>query len=849
MRFIFFALLFAAQLAQPLFAQCEDGQLTREAWGTIANNHRANTAFSYGTVSYQSLEDNFYYDSPEDSLFYLGYSKAIWVGAKDPSGNLKLSASTFPTLDRHDFIPGPLDRQSGLPTDTLCGTYNRVWKLTQFQVFNHQLSFQAGTLNIAEIPTDILEWPAKGNPYLGEMAPDFDLAPFHDVAEDGIYDPLSGDYPITLDEQPDFIPSEFSFVVYNDMSAHTYSRAEPVTIEFQQMNYVVNCAEDTESDHTIYTRIKYKYLGQEILPELKISLFEDNDLACNVNDYTGCNRELNCSYFYNKGGETFVGSCHDFDVPDDNGAVRSTVFLNHEMKTFKQYYLLGVGDTLIPGIFPTGAAEHYNYMSGLWRDGVPQSVGGQGYDPTSTDVTMFAFPDRPDQSGWSMETADIPIPLDVRALTTLIDERDVAPGAEGVIDFADHFLYDTQRKKLTVFEIWPEKINKLKAEYAAILDGSFECSGGLEECTADCVWPGDANDDNAVTGKDLLFIGVLSGRNITDGIPRSLSSTEWFGFNADDWSDELLGINAKNSDVNGSGTINETDLFLASENFGDTRDNYVGPQELLVLRDDVNQLLIELEINEIDLSTADMFDRIVETEIFLIGLMDLPLVEPLYGLSFDLRFDTNMIAPFIILNSDEQDLFQYEFSYLAGGYRDGNQLKGDNRIQYAFTNYNGQNVNEGALLDKQNMFVKEDAVTSNPDGRDTLIMKFYNVCAFNAAGEERALSAVYDTLIITNMMVDPDVVSAVDDIEDQSTEVTLFPNPAVDLLYLRASESLSGTMLIRDINGRVVGQESLTGQSELSLETDSYAPGLYILEINTNAGQRVVKTFVKASKN
>jgi|GEM_PF-714884 len=848
MRSIFYILLFLSFYEQPLFSQCEDGKLTREAWSTISNNHRANTAFTYGMVSYQSLEDNFYYDSPEDSLFYLGYSKALWVGAKDPAGNLKLAANTFPTIARNDFIPGPLDRQTGLPIDTLCGTYNRVWKITQFDIFNHQLNFQAGTLNLSDIPADILEWPAQGNPYL-ELAPDFDLAPFHDELEDGIYDPLTGDYPITLEEQPEFIPSEFSFVVYNDKTLHTYSQGQEIIMEFHQMNYVVNCLEDTESDHTVFTRIKYKYLGQETLSELKISLFEDNDLACNLNDYTGCNTDLNCSYFYNKGGETFVGSCHDFDVPDDNGAVRSTVFLNHDMKSFKHFYLLGVGDTLIPGIDPTGPLEHYNNMSGLWRDGEPQTVGGNGYDQGSTEETLFAFPDRPDLAGWSMETADIPMPLDVRALTTLIDERDVAPGAEGVIDFADHFLYDTERKKLEVFQVWPDKINQLKAEYASILDGSFACSGGIELCEVDCVWPGDANNDNAVTGKDLLFIGVLSGRNITDGISRGVSSTDWFGFNSDEWSTEFMGINAKYSDVNGSGTINETDLFLTSENFGLTRNNYVPPQELLEQKVGNNTLVVKLEVNEVDLSTAELFDRIVETEIHLEGLTDEALGAPLHGLSFDLRFDTNMITPFIILNNDEQDLFQYEFSYLDGGFRDGNELRGDNRIQYAFTNHNGENIIEGGLLEKQNMHVKVDAVTANLDGRDTLIMKFYNVCAFNAAGEEISFGASYDTLIITNMIVDPDVISKVDEVNSEPFQASLFPNPVTATLHCQLSESLSGKVIIRNLQGVAVAEQEIREQSAFSVQAESLAGGLYIFEIMTKSGARVVKTFVKTARN
>ena len=43
-----------------------------------------------------------------------------------------------------------------------------------------------------EIPRSILEWPAHGDPTLGQ---DYYLAPFYDRNEDGNYRPEDGDYP------------------------------------------------------------------------------------------------------------------------------------------------------------------------------------------------------------------------------------------------------------------------------------------------------------------------------------------------------------------------------------------------------------------------------------------------------------------------------------------------------------------------------------------------------------------------------------------------------------------------------------------------------------------------------
>lgn len=827
------------------WSQCENGQLQLEVYGEISNNHRHNTAFTYGMVSYQSHADNFYYESEEKPAFYLGYGKSLWVGAKGQSDNLKLSANTFPYLNNHDFTPGPLDRITGEQIDTVCGVYNRVWIIKQIDVFQHQLKFQAGELTIADIPTDMLEWPAKGNPYLEEFSPDYDLAPFHDFSEDGIYDPLSGDYPIALVENHDFIPHQFSFIVYNDKGLHTETFADNVGIEFQQINYVVNCNEDSESEQSVFTRINYNYLGSEALSEFKIALWEDNDMACNQNDYTGCNRDLNCSYFYQKDGESWVEDCHDPDVPDNNGAIRSTVFLSHTMKTFKHWYLLGVGDTLIAGIDPGGGEEYYNYMNGLWRYYEQMTIGGNGYNFGSQDTTKFAFPDIPtDPNGWSMQTAQINLPVDVRALTTLVDDTNVQPGATGTIDFVDHFLYDKVNKKLEVFNVWPGKIESLKSDFEAMKSGTFDCGSGLEICIEDCVWPGDVNRDNGVTGKDFLLAGVFAGNDLTDGVPRGVNSSEWFGFNADDWSAEVQGVNAKNGDVNGNGAINENDLISMEENFGKTRDGFE-PEKNLVTIVDPFGIRLEFEVDTVDLLTAQFSDKIVLTDLYL-GNMANELANPIYGLSFDMRFDTNLVAPLVRVDDIDTEVFEYGFAEMTNKIREGNELVGDDKIQYAFTNFSGEPSLRGGKLAFQNLLVKDDAKTANLDATDTLVVRFYNVCGVNSEGEPVEIGAFNDTLILTNLLVDTTLMSSTSELELEQSNLKVYPNPTSDILNVEFEAVQDGNLIIYDLKGRVMTQKEFFGKRVIELNFARFEEGLYILHCIDSNGTTSVKSFIKS---
>jgi len=824
--------------------------LEREAIGKIENQHRHNNAFTYGMVSYQSHEDNFYFESSEEPAFYLGYGKSLWVAGKNAAGDIKVSANTFPTLNNHDFIPGPLDRATGQPMDTLCDIYNRVWVVKQVEIFQLQTKFQEGTLAIEDIPADILEWPAKGNPHLGEFAPDHDMASFADISEDGIYDPLSGDYPIVLEESPTFIPHQFSFIVYNDMSRHTGTFSEGMGFEFHQTNYVVNCNEESEAEQTVFTRIKYHYLGAEPLSDFKLSLWEDNDLACNQNDYEGCDRELNCTYFYNQNGETFLEECHDPDVPDNNGAVRSTVFFSHEMKSFKHWFLLGVGDTLIPGIDPSSAQEYYNYMSGKWRFGEPMIKGGNGYETGSTDTTLFAFPDRPNNpNGWSMQTAQLEddflfAPLDCRALTTLISESELTTGTEGVIDFADHFLYDKENKKLTVFEnVWPSKISSLKADFASFKDGSFDCGGNIELCTDDCVWPGDVDLDAGVTAKDFLTAGVLSAIVDSTGIPRQTVSTDWFAFDAENWTSSLGDLNAKHGDVNGNGEINETDLDGIAENFGLSRAGFE-PQTTEVTRGDSLGLRVELEEEMIDLATASTFQKIVNTTLS-IGDQFRRIERPLHGLSFTMRFDTNLVRPLRKVDDILTDVFDYEFGGMTNSFLGANNLlEGNDRIQYAFTNLGGRLVTSGNVIANQNLRVRDDAVTSNEDGIDTLVLRFYDICATDAEGNLYEMGIVTDSLVITNLRVDTTLISNTMDIEQQVT-MSLFPNPATEVLNVSFDQSTTGKLTIYNLHGQVLKTDLINGNENVQINLSGLPVGLFVLRLENENGSTKAEYFVK----
>ena len=109
-----------------------------------------------------------------------------------------------------------------------------------------------------------------------------DLAPFFDYNQDSLYDPLDGDSPIALSETPSFIPSQFRFYVYNDMTVHQESGGEPLDMEFQVIEWVLTCTDPRESETSVFTRINYINKGIEDIRDFRIGLWDDGDLGLSL---------------------------------------------------------------------------------------------------------------------------------------------------------------------------------------------------------------------------------------------------------------------------------------------------------------------------------------------------------------------------------------------------------------------------------------------------------------------------------------------------------------------------------------------------------------------------------------
>lgn len=153
---------------------------------------------------------------------------------------------------------------------------------------------------------------------------------------------------------------------------------------------------------------------------------------------------------------------------------------------------------------------------------------------------------------------------------------------------------------------------------------------------SECVWPGDADNNDVVNQFDMLYLGLGMG---SLGTPRQ-GWLFWQGADAADWPFQtpLRQVNFKNLDTNGSGAVETTDTFAILKHWGKTINPYINnPYELPgALSVTNNDPFVSLSADTLPSGT------LVEIPVYA-GAPGIPATDVL-GLTFSVSLDTALLA-------------------------------------------------------------------------------------------------------------------------------------------------------------------------------------------------------------
>ncbi len=355
------------------------------------------------------------FEVPAGSKINAIFCNSLWIAALDNNNsdnNLHVAAVRYMQTG-HDFWHGPV-------SDTYDSLYDNkwfgLWKLNKSDIVYHIKHYH----DFGYIPVRaIAEWPGNGDVSNGQAE---QLAPFYDKNNNGIYEPMEGDYPLIRGDQAVY------FIYNDDRDFHGETKGKKLGVEIHGMAYAYNAPEDSSLWNTIFVHYDIYNRSDTTYDSAYLGEFVDTDLGYAWNDYVLCDVQRGSMITYNGTDMDFGGYGNNMPalaitilggpyMENDNmdnpagGCDESINGMNFgngivdDERLGMQYFMYFYNGGNPAQTDPYLAPDYYNYMHGTWKDHTHMIYGGAGY-PVDWDTIglgpdcNFMFPGNSDTCNW-----------------------------------------------------------------------------------------------------------------------------------------------------------------------------------------------------------------------------------------------------------------------------------------------------------------------------------------------------------------------------------------------------------------------------------------------------------------
>jgi len=267
----------------------------------VLNANNIRTTLPIGGSLWWDGDDGLYIYPYQDSSYpYVSalFNGGLLMAGIDETGQKKYAASIYGLASGNGgYWPGPLDINTMSISSEQCNNWDKQFSVSNVSIQDFLDDWEDNGQIDNPIPDEIAQWPAKGNPLFFDHfffeLPDMDLAPFNDRNEDGIYNPLEGDYPAIKNA------TQAIWWIINDAGGSSEeSNSAPIGIEVQVLAYAYDSPIPAINNTTYYD---YKIINKSawVYTNYHIGLWIDADVGCNVDDYAGSIPDKNLAFFYN----------------------------------------------------------------------------------------------------------------------------------------------------------------------------------------------------------------------------------------------------------------------------------------------------------------------------------------------------------------------------------------------------------------------------------------------------------------------------------------------------------------------------------------------------------------------
>ncbi|NCC74471.1 MAG: hypothetical protein EOM06_13910 [Sphingobacteriia bacterium] len=248
------------------------------------DKNQVNCRINAGGMQFSSFYSNVGYEVPAGNGTTSFHSKTFYIGGFNSNGELHLAGENYKQYG-DDFYPGPFSDTVNYTNDYDI-RWHKVWKLDKEDINYHLANWQQPGYEPIE---NIRNWPGNGDPALGQASL---LAPFYDWDNDGIYDPMKGDFPLIKGDQA-------ILNLYNDDRIHSESGGKKLGVEIQTMYYAYDRPYDSALSQTVFGSKTIINRSQKDYHDVYAAFFIDFQIGYEWDDFTGCDTMLHSAFVYN----------------------------------------------------------------------------------------------------------------------------------------------------------------------------------------------------------------------------------------------------------------------------------------------------------------------------------------------------------------------------------------------------------------------------------------------------------------------------------------------------------------------------------------------------------------------
>ncbi|KRP10068.1 MAG: hypothetical protein ABR95_08615 [Sphingobacteriales bacterium BACL12 MAG-120813-bin55] len=336
----------------------------------------------------------------------------------------------------------------------------------------------------------------------------------------------------------------------------------------------------------------------------------------------------------------------------------------------------------------------------------------------------------------------------------------------------------------------------------------------------DCVWPGDANDDNIANHLDLLAIGLAYGDT---GPLRPDISEEWNAQYAFEWdySSLLATLNRKFIDCNGDGIIDAADITPILNNYG-----------LEHARTSATEGGTGFPPLGVGFYSDTIYAGSTVTIPIYLGTEDLPAGN-VYGLAFTLGYNSDIIVP---------GSLTVDFSSGWLGASTISLARTD--ATASLTDVAVSRTNKTSVTGYGNIGTVSFVMEDNLAGRLTDISSVLEICPIeptiiNALGNATLAEGIdlqCDSVVVLQVSTDISLAT--------SQQWNIQPNPVTHELSVITDPNTTLGLRVQTLTGQHIATYAVSS-TVTGIDVSPLSPGTYFLVLQLRDGSQSYKQFIK----